>query len=144
MATRADLIIDQGSFFSTTINLSNTDGSLVQLNSPSASLYTTRGRIRKSYDTDLIANFTTTTTDNSPNQDDLTISLTSAQTAAIKAGLYVYDVEIIETSTSKVTRVLEGQLEITPSVSQQLTNLKGIGVDSPSYNISINDTPYRP
>jgi hypothetical protein len=56
----------------------------------------------------------------------------------------VYDVEIIETSTSKVTRVLEGQLEITPSVSQQLTNLKGIGVDSPSYNISINDTPYRP
>ena len=102
MATRADLIIDQGSFFSTTINLSNTDGSLVQLNSPSASLYTTRGRIRKSYDTDLIANFTTTTTDNSPNQDDLTISLTSAQTAAIKAGLYVYDVEIIETSTSKV------------------------------------------
>ena len=44
------------------------------------------------------------------------ISLTNAQTNAMKAGRYVYDVEITSSGGTK-TRVLEGQLEITPGVT---------------------------
>jgi len=42
--------------------------------------------------------------------------LTNAQTNAMKAGRYVYDVEITSSGGTK-TRVLEGQLEITPGVT---------------------------
>ena len=47
----------------------------------------------------------------------LTISLTNTQTNAMKAGRYVYDVEITSSAGTK-TRVLEGQVEITPGVTQ--------------------------
>jgi hypothetical protein len=36
----------------------------------------------------------------------------------MKAGRYVYDVEITQTSSGAVTRVLEGQVEVTPGVTQ--------------------------
>ena len=42
MATRADLIIDQGTTFSSTINISQSDGTLFQLND-----YSARGKIKK-------------------------------------------------------------------------------------------------
>ena len=47
----------------------------------------------------------------------IVVSLTAAQTSAIKAGRYVYDIEIRKASTSEVNRVLEGQVEITPRVT---------------------------
>lgn len=149
MATRANFIIDQSSTFSTNINLSQSDGTLLQLNSPGAALYTASGAIRKSYGTGVIENFTCATTDQSPEQDKLTISLTGAQTKAIKAGLYVYDVNIVRNADNHTTRVLEGQLEITPSVVNPPTSsiFSGIGVDyasSPNSGWSLNDTPYRP
>ena len=149
MATRANFIIDQSSTFSTNIDLSQSDGTLLQLNSPGGALYTASGAIRKSYGTEIIQNFTCATTDQSPNQDKLTISLTGTQTKAIKAGLYVYDINIVGNADNHTTRVLEGQVEITPSVINPPTTsiFTGIGVDyasSPNGGWSLNDTPYRP
>jgi hypothetical protein len=36
----------------------------------------------------------------------------------MKAGRYVYDVEITKTTTGEVTRIVEGQLEVRPGVTR--------------------------
>ena len=132
MATRADFIIDQGSTFSTTITPANSDGTLLDLGGS----YTARGKIRKAYGSSSSTSFTATVNDlDSPCQDTVTISLSSTQTAALQAGRYVYDVEIVNANSTPndITRILEGQVEITPSVTQLFGNAgEGIGVDSPS------------
>ena len=132
MATRADFIIDQGSTFSTTITPANSDGTLLDLGGS----YTARGKIRKAYGSSSSTSFTATVNDlDSPSQDTVTISLSSTQTAALQAGRYVYDVEIVNANSTPndITRILEGQVEITPSVTQLFGNAgEGIGVDSPS------------
>tara|TARA_R100001510_G_C7648266_1_gene205592 strand:+ start:558 stop:959 length:402 start_codon:yes stop_codon:yes gene_type:complete len=132
MATRADFIIDQGSSFSTTITPSNSDGSILDL----ILSYTARGKIRKAYGASNSVDFTASVQQvDSPEQDTVKISLTSTQTAAMQAGRYVYDVEIINSNSTPadIIRILEGQIEITPSVTQNFGNEGlGIGVDSPS------------
>jgi len=129
MATRANFIIDQGTTFNTTINLSQTDGTLFQLDD-----YTARGKIRKSYSSSTATTFTASISENSPSQDTVSISLNSDQTGSLQAGRYVYDVEVVDSSSSPdtVTRILEGHIEITPSVTQTFSSGEGIGVDSPS------------
>ena len=42
------------------------------------------------------------------------ISLTPAQTAAMKAGRYVFDIEVYTEDDVDVIRVIEGQVTITP------------------------------
>ena len=127
MATRADLIIDQGTTFSSTINISQSDGTLFQLND-----YSARGKIKKSFSSSTSVDFTCVVNENSPSQDTVTISLNSIQTASLNSGRYVYDVEVFTSdSPAIVTRIVEGQVEVTPSVSQTITTGGGIGSDSP-------------
>jgi hypothetical protein len=45
------------------------------------------------------------------------LAMTAAQTAALDAERYVYDVEITETSTGTVTRVIEGLITVRPNVT---------------------------
>ena len=128
MATRADLIIDQGTTFSSTINISQSDGTLFQLND-----YSARGKIKKSFSSSTSVDFTCVVNENSPSQDTVTISLNSIQPASLNSGRYVYDVEVFTSdSPAIVTRIVEGQVEVTPSVSQTITTGGGIGSDSPS------------
>ena len=128
MATRADLIIDQGTTFSSTINISQSDGTLFQLND-----YSARGKIKKSFSSSTSVDFTCVVNENSPSQDTVTISLNSIQTASLNSGRYVYDVEVFTSdSPAIVTRIVEGQVEVTPSVSKTITTGGGIGSDSPS------------
>ena len=58
----------------------------------------------------------------SPAADGIvTLSLTNAQTNALKAGRYVYDVEISFNDSSGSTiveRILEGKIQVTPSVTK--------------------------
>lgn len=112
MATYANLFIDQGSDFSFTLDLSTTVG-LLDLTS-----YTARGQIRKSYTSSTSVDF-----DISINVSDseLTCALTSAQTSLLKYGRYVYDIEIISSDVpAVVTRVVEGQVDVTPRVTQNI------------------------
>ena len=128
MATRADLIIDQGTTFSSTINIRQSDGTLFQLND-----YSARGKIKKPFSSSTSVDFTCVVNENSPSQDTVTISLNSIQTASLNSGRYVYDVEVFTSdSPAIVTRIVEGQVEVTPSVSQTITTGGGIGSDSPS------------
>lgn len=111
MAIFADIPIDQGSTFLNTIIVAGIDGNVLDLTG-----YTGRGKIRKSYGSSASTPFTIEFPD--PETGKIEISLTAAQTLALKAGRYVYDVEVVKTADASVTRVLEGQLEVFPSVTQ--------------------------
>ena len=120
MATIANFNIDQGSTFSTTIDISNNSSGVFELDT-----YTARGKIRKSSRSAKYVSFTCVINENSPAQDTITISLTSSQTKAMKPGRYLYDVEIF-TSAGVVTRVLEGQIELLASITQANPLSEGI------------------
>lgn len=108
MATTANLVIDQGTTFTTTINLTNDDGSEKDLTD-----YTVSSQIRKSYYTSTYTAFSTSKADLA---GEITLSLTATQTSALKAGRYVYDLEI--TSSEETVRVIEGIVTVTPEVTR--------------------------
>ena len=112
MATRADLIIDQGTTFSSTINISQSDGTLFQLND-----YSARGKIKKAFSSSTSVDFTCVVNANSPSQDTVTISLNSIQTASLNSGRYVYDV-IVSDTAGEVTRVVEGSVLVRQGVTR--------------------------
>tara|TARA_Y100001937_G_C7099610_1_gene321834 strand:+ start:320 stop:658 length:339 start_codon:yes stop_codon:yes gene_type:complete len=110
MATIANLQIDQGSDFTTTINLDNIDGTDFDLSG-----FTVKSQMAKTY-----ASSTKTTissTISNATAGEITLSLTNAQTTALAAGRFVYDVEITQTSGGAVTRVIEGQITVHPQVT---------------------------
>lgn len=111
MAIYANLLADQGSNFVSKITVNNDAGSPLNLTG-----YTAKGQVRKSYASttqyDLHA-----TVDADPTTGIIDIDLTASQTASMRAGRYVYDVEITS-GAGVVTRVVEGQLEVTPRVTR--------------------------
>ena len=109
MAVYANLTVDQGADFTATISVVNDQGAI------DISDYTYQGQIRKTYTSSTAVDFYTSTTN--PVDGQLIISLNSIQTSAMKPGRYVYDVEIVD-SIGNVTRVIEGQLEVTPRVTR--------------------------
>jgi hypothetical protein len=112
MATYANIFIDQGSDFSFTLDLSTTVG-LLDLAS-----YTARGQIRKSYTSSTSVDFDISINVSDP---ELECSLTSEQTSLLKYGRYVYDIEILSSDDpAVVTRVVEGQVDVTPRVTQNI------------------------
>ena len=111
MATVRNLVIDQGTSYSITITVSDANGNALNLSG-----YTVSGQMRKSYGAIGYVSFTTVI--NSPSTDgEITISLAPNATSALRAGRYVYDIEIVGSDT-KVTRVLEGIVTITPEVTR--------------------------
>ena len=108
MATVQNITIDQGTTYSLTITLTNDDGTAKDLSS-----YTVSAQMRKSYYTSTYTAFTTAKVDLT---GELTISLTAAQTSDIKAGRYVYDIEIA--SSEETLRILEGIVTVTPEVTK--------------------------
>ena len=111
MAIYANLVADQGSDFISKITVEGAAGLSSDLTG-----YTAKGQVRKTYSSttqyDLHA-----TVDADPTTGIIDINLTASQTASMRAGRYVYDVEITS-STGVVTRVVEGQIEITPRVTR--------------------------
>ena len=110
MATYSNLFIDKGSTFKFTIDLEKNTGSALDLTG-----YTARGQLRKSYTSTTATDFTITI---DVANTELDVSLTATQTNALKAGRYVYDIEIEDNgSPSEVTRVLEGQITVNARVT---------------------------
>ena len=108
MATVSNLVIDQGTTFSLTMQLDNEDGSDKDLSN-----YTVTSQIRKLYYSNTYTSFTTAKINLT---GELTISLTAAETSSLKAGRYVYDIEI--SSSEETLRVLEGIVTVTPEVTR--------------------------
>lgn len=109
MANKANLKIDQGTDFLTSVTLTDDDGDPISLSN-----YTGAGQIRKYYTSTTAVDFNVSV---DAGTGTVTISLTSAQTNAMEAGRYVYDVELTDTA-NVVSRILEGIVTITPGVTR--------------------------
>lgn len=108
MATKSNLLIDQGSTFSTIINLTDENGSPIDLSS-----YTGAAQMRKHYSSSNSVSFTVELT----SEGRVTLSLTANQTADIVSGRYVYDVEVTD-ATGIISRIVEGIVTVTPNVTR--------------------------
>ena len=110
-AAYSNLYIEQGTSFSTTVAIDDVYGDVYDLSN-----YTARSQIRKSYySANATAVFTTSV---NPSQGTITLNLNAAVTANIAPGRYVYDTTITGTINGEVTRILEGIVEISPSVTR--------------------------
>lgn len=109
MATKANLVIDQGSTFSTDLNLTDENGDPLALIG-----YTANSQIRRWYtSTNASAAFSTSVNTAS---GVITLSLTANQTSNLVFGRYVYDVEISD--GSEISRIVEGIVTVTPQVTR--------------------------
>lgn len=110
MATKANLIIDAGTDFTTTITITNdSDDAVVDLTG-----FTGRAQMRKHFTSSNSVSFDVTVGGDS---GEVTLSLTDAQTSAMRAGRYVYDVEVVSAS-NVVSRIVEGIVTVTPNVTR--------------------------
>jgi hypothetical protein len=84
--------------------------------------YDVNAKMKKSYNSDSADTLAFNAIVAQPDSDGIiTLSLTNVQTNTLKAGRYVYDVEIFTTDSSNntiVERVLEGRIQVTPSVTR--------------------------
>ena len=110
MATIANLKVDQGADFATTINLNNLDGTDFNLTG-----YTVAAQMAKSYASTTKTTITASITDAATGA--IQFSLTNAQTGALTQRRYVYDVEVTQTYGNIKTRVIEGQITVFPQVT---------------------------
>ena len=108
MATKANLVIDQGSTFSVDLDLTDENGDAINLSG-----YTAESQMRKWYTSTTSYPFTTSV---NSAAGVITLSMSAIQTACISAGRYVYDVEINDSNT--VSRVIEGIVTVTPKVTR--------------------------
>jgi hypothetical protein len=109
MAVVSNLVLDQGADFSVTVYFNQEAGIPKDLTG-----WTSRSQLRKSY-------YSTSATTISSNISDasngeITLSLTANTTANIKAGRYVYDLEVV--NAASVLRVIEGIITVMPEVTR--------------------------
>ena len=102
--------IEQGTTFSRVLTLQE-NGSAMNLTG-----YSVASQMRSTHDSSsIVATFSGSVTNASSGQ--LTLSLTNSQTSAIDEAIYVYDVEITS-GAGAVTRILEGNIIVTPEVTR--------------------------
>jgi hypothetical protein len=112
MGAKANILIDQGTDFSTVLSVTNDDGTATDLTG-----YTAAGQIRKHYTSSTAtADFVITFSADRSN-GLVTASLPRTTTEAIPAGRYVYDIELTS-AVDKRSRLVEGIATITPQVTQ--------------------------
>lgn len=112
MAGYSELYIDQGSTFNNVINLiDDVTNSYINVSS-----YVFKSQMRRSYySANASANITCSITDAS--NGEVTLSMTAANTANLKPGRYLYDVECTDGEGIK-SRLLEGIVTVTPEISK--------------------------
>jgi hypothetical protein len=118
MAQYEEFSIDQGADVAIEIHLVDPVTNLPKV----LTGYDVNAKMKKSYNSDSADTVDFNAIVASPDTDGIiTLSLTNAQTDALKAGRYVYDVEIFSTDSAGDTiieRVLEGRIQVTPSVTR--------------------------
>jgi hypothetical protein len=107
----SELFLEQGATFNTTITLDDVSGAPMNLVG-----YTAASQMRKSYySSNASATFSITTGD---ANGTITMNMTSANTANIYPGRYVYDVYITSVGANNRVRVLEGIVNVLPQVTK--------------------------
>ena len=110
MATKANLLIDQGTTFETTVTITDDDGGTVNLTG-----YTAAAQSRQHYTSNTAYNFTVSV---NGALGQILLSMSANTTMSMTSGRYVYDCELTETSTGKISRVLEGIVTVTPNITR--------------------------
>ena len=117
MAQYEEFTIDQGADVAIQLDLVDANGVAKNLTN-----YSVAAKLKKNYNSDSAdtTDFTAIVAD-SATSGVVTLSLTNTQTDLLKAGRYVYDVEISYLDSSDntiVERILEGRIQVTPSVTK--------------------------
>ena len=111
MGAKANIIVDQGTDFSTSITVTDDAGAVVDLTG-----YTGSGQIRKHYDSSTSTTFALVF--GSPRSDGVvTLTLGRTVTANLESGRYVYDVELTSAANTR-SRLIEGMVTVTPEVTR--------------------------
>lgn len=109
MALKANITIDQGTDFSTTIDVTDEDGNLIDLTG-----YTGTSQLRKHYTSSNATSFSVAVF---PSTGEVTISMNSATSSTLTSGRYVYDVELRDAGNT-VSRLVEGIVTVSPQVTR--------------------------
>ena len=109
-AGKYDFTLEQGATFSREITVQDS-GSAMNLTG-----YTPRMQMRSTHDSSTIA-LTFTATISNASQGKISLTATDTITSAVEEGIYVYDLEI-ESSGGTVTRLMEGNVTVTPEVTR--------------------------
>ena len=117
MAQYEEFTIDQGADVAFELHLTDNAGAAKNLTD-----YSVAAKMKKNYNSDSADTHDFTTLIASPATDGIvTLSLSNTQTDALKTGRYVYDVELSfvdSDSNTVVERILEGRVQVTPSVTK--------------------------
>ena len=109
MAIKANLFIDQGATYATTLKLTDSDGTAINLTG-----YSAAAQMRKHFTSSNSVSFSTTLQEQSGN---LILELSANTTANIVAGRYVYDVELTD-GQGRISRIVEGIVTVNPNVTR--------------------------
>lgn len=107
MATKLNIVIDQGSTFSSEITVLDDNDEPVDFTG-----YTANSQMRKSFSSSTAYAFTVAAS----NAGVITLSMNAATTNAISAGRYVYDLEV--ESGGIRSRLIEGIAVVSPQVTR--------------------------
>lgn len=110
MATVANLEIDQGSDWVSEIILENDDSTPMQLHG-----YSVYSQFRKSFGSLIGYSFVASVLDETAGK--ISLSLPGVTSSGIKAGRYLYDIEIVGTANVR-TRVVQGVVTINPEITR--------------------------
>jgi hypothetical protein len=111
MANQVELYCDQGTDFSYQLDLSNDDGTALNVAN-----YVFSSSIRKSYYSQSVAANLTVTILSAAN-GNVRLSMNASTTSKIKAGRYLYDVKMKDTSNTTF-RVIEGIITVYPQITK--------------------------
>nr|UBK24623.1 phage tail protein [Marine bacteriophage MC1] len=113
MAIEINFIVDQGSKFTGVIDVRNEDCSPFDLTG-----YTAYSQMRKSYYTNTYYDIEASV-EGDPVNGEIRITINPSVTENIRAGRYVYDVEVHSgTDLEDKKRVVQGIITITPQVTR--------------------------
>ena len=112
MAAIANLSVDQGASFTSDVTVKDANGNPFDLSG-----YTAQAKLAKWYNSvNTRVSFTTTVAADATT-GIVSLQLSKTQTEALDDTRYVYDLEITQTSSGNVTRVIEGIITVRPQVS---------------------------
>jgi hypothetical protein len=110
MATISNLYVDAGATYSNIITVTASNGQALNLSG-----YSVAAQMRKSYQSSVAYNFTSTIY--IASQGKVRLQLSAEQSEQIPPGRWLYDVEITS-PTGFITRVVEGIVTVNPQITK--------------------------
>jgi hypothetical protein len=111
-AAYSDQFIEQGTTFNTVITVNDNVGRPFDFTG-----FTMRSQARKSYYSNTVM-MTFNATPYNGNKGAILLTADASVTANVPPGKLVYDVVVTETASGAITRVVEGQIFVSPGVTK--------------------------